>query len=190
MLAIGGNELFLFCYFCKKKILKTKYLIVLSAVLLVIIGVLYYLQGGLNTVEIKVTNEPVRYLIGKKYNGNINSNSFHNMFLDIKQMKKNNELDGSLATIYFNNPENTKGEINAFFGVLQHQKPTDIKGFEIFKINSYTFVEGKLIASAAFMSKIYQSVFKFAEQNNLLLDETYLEWFPSDKEIVVQVKVN
>jgi len=111
------------------------------------------------------------------------------LFIKIKDLKESNNLDGDLGNIYFNDPEKSEGEIKAFFGVISNQQPVEVKGFEIFEITPNSYLQGTINASSAFVNKTYNAIFEYAENNNIILDEEYVEWFPSENEIVVQIKI-
>ena len=39
------------------------------------------------------------------------------------------------------------------------------------------------------ISKVYNAIFSFAEENNLTLEEHYVEYFPTKDEVIVQIRI-
>lgn len=169
--------------------MKTKTSIIIASIVLLIIATLYIIQGGMNNVEVKEITSQKRFIIGENFEGNISSKSFRDMFTLIKKLKENENLDGDLATIYYNNPEKSEGNIKAFFGVMSHHKPNQFEGYKILEIESEKYLQGRINASGAFVNKTYNAIFDYADEKKIILEERYLEWFPSGKEIIVQIKI-
>ena len=174
----------------KNKALKIKSLTLIAAIVVAIISFLYFQQGGLNEIEIENIKSTKRYVIGKKYKGNVSSKLFANLFDEIKDLKTKNNINGDLGSIFFNNPESSEGEINAFFGVICNNKPSPLVGYEISEIEPDNYLQGNIKASGAFVNKTYNAIFEYAEENNIVLEDKYIEWFPSENEIVVQIKIS
>jgi len=175
--------------FVENKVLKTKSLVIIAAIGLAIISFLYFRQGGLNKVSIEKINTTKRYVIGKKFEGNVSGKGFADLFDEIKKLKSDSNLNGHLGNIFYNNPEKSEGEIKAFFGVISNQRPNPIEGYKTIELIPENYIQGSINASGAFVNKTYNAIFEYAEQNNITLDEKYIEWFPSENEIVVQIKI-
>lgn len=169
--------------------MKTRTLVIIASVILLIISALYYNQGGFNDVEVNKIETKRRYILGKHFKGNVSSKSFTQLFVEIRDLKQTQNLDGDLGNIYFNDPEKSEGEIDAFFGVISELKPKEINGFDIFEIKSNNYLQGTIKASSAFVNKTYSAIFEYADKNSIILEEEYIEWFPSENEIVVQIKI-
>ena len=118
---------------------------------------------------------------------------FSDLFIEIEELKKAQNYTGNLGAIYYNNPENSQGNIKAFLGVILVNDIFNIpSGFEKIELNSTEVIEGSLKASNAFgisVNKVYKAIFKFANENNLTLEDYYIEWFPNKDEIIVQIKI-
>ena len=169
--------------------MKIKLLIPVVGLILLTILFLFINQGGLESVVITKKESKKRFLIGKMYSGNIKNEKFGQMFQTIIELKNNKNLKGDLATIYYNNPENSKGNIKAFFGVFINDSTFSKDSFEILCIQPQIYLEGKINASSAFVGKTYNAIFDYAKKNNIKLEDEYIEWFPSANEIYVQIKI-
>ena len=169
--------------------MKTKNLILIATAVIVVIGILYFNQGGLNKVEITKVNTQKKYMIGEHFKGNVSSTPFVKMFEKVKNMKIDNNLQGDLGTVYYNSPEKTEGEIEAFFGVISSEKPETVDSLETIILPEGNYLQGSTNASSAFVNKTYNAIFEYAELNKITLLDQYIEWFPSENELVIQIKI-
>ena len=170
-----------------------KVLIPLASILLIVFSLIYINAGGFEEVEIIQKTSKKKYIIGRFFEGNVKSEKFSNLFLEIEELKKTQNYKGHLGAIYFNNPEKSKGNIEAFLGVISEENINNIPAdFEKEEITEGKVIQGKVKASNIFgisISKVYNAIFKFADEKKLTLDEYYIEWFPSKDEVVVQIRI-
>lgn len=150
---------------------------------------MYYKQGGLEDVNISQVHTQPRFIIGKSFEGNVRDTAFPKMFKEIRELKEDYNLKGSLGTIYYNNPKDENENIKAFFGVFIEDQKMQINNYQILQIASSEYIQGNIKASSAFVHKTYSAIFDYAEKNKITLDEEYIEWFPSENEIFVQIKI-
>lgn len=155
--------------------------------------VVYLNVGGFESANVVQKTSLTRYIIGKKYQGNVKNDSFSNLFLEIEELKKSNNYIGHLGGVYFNNPSKNQGDINAFLGVILENDLDEIPvNYEKIKIEASEVIEGKVLASNYFgisVNKVYEAIFDFSDENNIILEDYFVEWFPSKDEVIVQIKI-
>ena len=155
--------------------------------------VVYLNVGGFERAKVVQTTTMQKYIVGKKFEGNTKDEVFSTLFIEIEELKKSENYNGHLGGVYYNNPSKNEGKIKAFLGVILEKKIENIpNGFEIRVINSSEVLEGKILASNYFgisINKVYEAIFDFAEANNIILEDYFVEWFPSEDEVIVQIKI-
>lgn len=164
-----------------------KSIILVLGVVLSIILTMYIKQGGFEEVSVKEKMSEPRYIVGYYYEGSYTDSKFTELFPKILALKQQQNFSGVPGAVYYNDPEESKGLIKAFLGVIEDQRPTDIDGVEIRELASKKVVSASLNASSAFVRKAYNAIFEYAKENGIVLEQQYIEWFPSERNIEVEI---
>lgn len=164
-----------------------KGIIIGLGVVLSIILVMYIKQGGFEEVKVEEKMSASRYIVGYYYEGSYTDTAFTELFPKILALKEQQNLSGVPGAVYYNDPEESKGLIKAFLGVIERQRPADIEDVEIRELPSEKVVSASLNASSAFVRKAYNAIFEYAKENQITLEQQYIEWFPSEDKIEVEI---
>ena len=169
-----------------------KVLIPLLFITVIVAAFVYINAGGFSEVDVITKTSEKKYIVGKTFEGSVKNDAFSSLFTEIEKLKSDKNYNGYLGAIYYNNPENSKGEIDAFLGVIMRDSVSAPLRYEVRSIPSTLIVEGNVKASNLFgisINKVYKAIFKFADEKELTLEERYVEWFSSKDEFTVQVKI-
>ena len=162
----------------------------MAAVLIVVAGAVYYFQGGFNQAQVTKTLSTEITLAGKYYEGPARSAEFSQLFREAGQLVESGKLKGTLGGMYYNNPDQDKGTVKAFVGVvLQNPGVALPAALELRKWPAnQPVLEAKVNAHYSLIpNKAYKALFDYAEKNNLKPKELYFEEYTSKNSGTVQV---
>lgn len=166
-----------------------KFLIAIFSIILISAGVYAYF-GGFSKPEISRITSPEIHVAGKEYRGSVKSEAFGNLFLEAGQLVEQKKITGDLGGIYYNNPEKHQDSIHAFIGVIVPGANTTLPaGYQI-----RTLPAGKKAVQGAIEShlvlapgKLFPAIFKYAEENNIPLQDFFVERYPDADHAVVLI---
>ena len=166
----------------------------LLLILILIAGTtgLYAYLGGFNTPTVQVSTSKTYYVAGRSYVGLVDEKALGELFREAAKILEKKTLQGSLANIYYNNPEQQQDSIKAFVGISITDTTAALPaGYEL-----RTVVGGKKVVQATvrahyFLSpdKLYPALFDYIKQNRLQTTQRYLEVFPNQRQALVQAEI-
>lgn len=154
----------------------------------------YGYLGGFNKPEISITTSRPRYVAGQYYEGPADSPAFGEYFKKAGQLQASKALTGSLANIYYNNPETQEDTIKAFIGILVPDTSAALPaGYEwrVWKGGNKVVRVSTRAHYLLAPNKLYPALFDYLKEHQLKTRPQYLELFPEkDLAIVEAVLVN
>jgi hypothetical protein len=155
------------------------------------VGIYAYLGGFSNPAVTVTTSEPL-LIAGQPYEGTVKDESFGKAFQKAAQLRDSKEIDGMLGNVYYNNPESEQDSIKAFIGIIIQDSTIKLpQGYELLRVPGGRKVL-RTEVDAHFMvgpGKLYSSLFGYAKENKLKLEDFYVEWFPAERKGIVEVPV-
>jgi len=152
----------------------------------------YAYLGGFKSPTIAVTKSEPLILAGQSFTGTVKDEAFGEAFRKAAQLRDSKEIDGVLANVYYNNPESKKDTIRAFVGLAIQDSTIKLpQGYELLRVPGGRKVVRAEIEAHYMVGpgKLYTSLFDYAEENKLKLEDFYVEWFPTDRKGIVEVPV-
>ena len=168
-----------------------KFLLVMAVLVGAGMGTYAYL-GGFKTPVVTVTTSEPLLIAGQPFTGTVKDEAFSNAFRKAAELRDNKKLDGILGNVYYNNPESKTDTIKAFIGLVIQDSTIKLpEGYELLRVPGgrkvvHTEIEAHYMVGPG---KLYTSLFDYAEDNKLKLEDFYVEWFPTDRKGVVEVPV-
>jgi hypothetical protein len=166
-----------------------KFFIYMAVVLALAVGVYAYV-GGFSSVAISKTTSEQIFVVGRYYQGNPEAKELSERFTEVGQLVEKKQLTGDFAGIYFNQPTKETKLLKAFIGVAVADSTVAVPpGFELRVVPAgKPVLEGTSEASMMLApKKIYEALFAYAAENNIGLQELYVERFPEGKPAQIQV---
>ena len=152
----------------------------------------YGYLGGFDSPDIAVTTSAPVTIVGKYYAGQVEDKQFDLLFQEIGKTIADKKLVGTLANIYYNNPEDQNDSIKAFIGVAVKTAPIPLpEGYELRQYPGGKRVV-RVTSQAHFLlapNKLYPALFEYLKSQNLKVKKQYLEMFPQNKEALVEVEL-
>jgi len=152
----------------------------------------YGYLGGFDSPEINIaTSEPVN-IVGKYYAGLVEDQQFSQLFQKIGKDLEAKKLSGTLANIYYNNPEDQNDSIKAFIGIAVKTSPTRLPdGYELRQLPGGKRVI-RVTSRAHYLlapNKLYPALFDYLKAEKLKVKEQYLEMFPPKEAALVEAEI-
>ncbi|GHA63954.1 GyrI-like domain-containing protein [Pontibacter akesuensis] len=169
-----------------------KKLLYVMAGFAILLLVFYTYLGGFTDPEVTIATSKPMYVAGQPFEGSVEDEALGNAFQRAAQLLEQNELQGTLGNIYYNNPDNSGDSIRAFIGIIIPDSTVKLpQGYTLRKVpGGRKVVHAEVNARVAMApGKLYEAVFDYAKEQNLQLEEYYVEWFPADDEGVLEVPV-
>ncbi|MBF9253181.1 GyrI-like domain-containing protein [Pontibacter sp. 172403-2] len=169
-----------------------KKLFYVMAAFAIVMLVIYTYIGGFTAPEVRLATSETLYVAGQPFEGSVKDEALGNAFQKAAKLVESKALEGMLGSIYYNNPDSNTDSLKAFIGIIVPDTSINLpEGYEL-----RTVPGGKRVVRAeanAHMSilpkKLYTAVFDYAQEENLKLEEFYVEWFPAQDKGVVEVPV-
>jgi hypothetical protein len=165
-----------------------KFLLVILGLMAVAFGYYGYL-GGFNKPDISIATSSARYVAGQYYEGPADSRQFGEYFKRAGQLQTSKDLTGSLANIYYNNPETQQDTIKAFIGVLMPDTSVALPaGYEwrVWKGGRRVVQVSTRAHYLLAPNKLYPALFDYLKENKLKTAPQYLELFPQKDQAMVE----
>lgn len=153
---------------------------------------IYAYVGGFAKVDITQTTTSDMIMAGRYFEGNPDSEEMGDVYRSVGQAVEQKKLTGDLGGIFYNNPTKESKTVKAFIGVIVADSTAALPaGFELRRVPAGAPVlQGTLDASMMIAPKnLYSALFDYAEENNIKLQEFYIERFPENKPAVIQIKL-
>ncbi|MHA6248688.1 GyrI-like domain-containing protein [Pontibacter sp. CAU 1760] len=169
-----------------------KKLFYLMAGFAIVLLVLYTYIGGFTAPDISVITSKPLYVAGIPFKGSMDDEALQEAFRQSADLLKAGTLNGTLGNIYYNNPESSSDSIEAFIGVLVPDSAVALPaGYELRTVpGGRQVVHVEVVANLAIApQKLYSAAFDYAKEENLKLEEFYVEWFPGEDRGVLEVPV-
>lgn len=153
---------------------------------------LYAYLGGFNEPTVRVTTSDTHFIAGQYFTGPLADKQLGELFRSAAENLDAKKLQGTLANIYYNNPEQEKDSIKAFIGVkITDTTATLPAGYELRKVAGGKKVVQATINAHYMLSpkKLYPALFDYLKKNKLQTQTTYLEIFPSHQRALIQTEL-
>ena len=151
--------------------------------------IIYAFLGGLKEVQLSVVPEKVYHMVGNRFSGRIASDHLKKLFLDAKKLVEDNEIEGTLAIMYFKDATDNEDSIECFTGILLTKAPDKIPtGMEYKFFNSNGAVKARFDGHRLVTpnpTEIKDKVNQYAEQLHLALQPLFVEKYFSNSAIEV-----
>lgn len=165
-------------------------LIVLA--LIFVVGIFFYHRlGGFNEPELTIAQAPEYTVAGKAYKGKMTGKEFGSHFEEAEKHLKNNVLAGTVAGVFYNNPEKSNDTIDAFVGIILSDTLRQLpEGYSKRKIPARKVVRAHIKSHLLVSPFIYPDMEEYAEeQKSELLHVPALEIYPGEKEMIIEMPV-
>lgn len=166
-----------------------KFLVVFLGLVAIAFGYYGYL-GGFNSPDITRTTSRAGYVAGQYYEGPADNPAFGDFFKKAGQLQESKTLVGSLANIYYNNPEEKSDTIKAFIGILVADSSVALPaGYELRRWEGNKKVVQAAIRANYLLApdKLYPALFDYLKANQLKTTLPYLEQFPAKDSALVEM---
>jgi len=168
-----------------------KFLIIIAVLSALAIG-FYGYMGGFDSPDVAIaTSEPVT-IVGKYYAGPVENKQFGQLFQETGKALEEKKLAGTLANIYYNNPEDQNDSIKAFVGVAVKTAPMPLpSGYELRHWPGGQRVV-RITSKAHFLlapNKLYPALFDYLKNRKLKVRKQYLEMFPENGPAVIEAEL-
>jgi hypothetical protein len=150
---------------------------------------LYAYLGGLEKVVVQYVDTKGYHIIGREYQGDIESNEMKSIFLEFKGMAEKHQNGGNLVVLYYKDAQEGDENIKCFTGLLLDNKPDDIpfgKEYRYFESNGVIrarFDGHRLVTPNP--ATIKEKATKYAEENNLGMQSLFIEKYFSNNAIEI-----
>jgi len=152
----------------------------------------YGYLGGFDAPNVSVVNSEPITIVGKYYAGPVEDKQFGQLFQEIGQAMEDKQITGTLANIYYNNPEDQNDSIKAFIGVAVKAPPTPLPvGYELRQLPGGKQVV-QVTSKAHYLlapNKLYPTLFDYLKAQKLQVKEQFLEQFPQNEAAVVEAEL-
>lgn len=168
-----------------------KFLLVM-VVLSAIVAAFYAYLGGFSSAKVTEVSSQQLYVAGREFKGSSRDNLINDAFRRAAEVLDKKELEGMLGNIYYNNPDQQNDSIDAFIGVIIPDSSVQLPADYTLRVVSGGRRALRSEVNAHYMlapNKLYQAIFDYAKEQNLVLETFYVEWFPEDHWGVVEVPV-
>ncbi len=169
--------------------MKQRRTIVGVAVFFTVCLIIYAFLGGLKEVQLSVVPEKIYHMVGTRFSGKIESDKLKKLFMDAKKLVEDNEIEGTLAIMYFKDAVDNTDSIECFTGILLKGEPEEIPaGMEYKFFNSNGAVKARFDGHRLVTpnpAEIKGKVNQYAKQNRLVLQPLFVEKYFSNNAIEV-----
>ncbi len=169
-----------------------KFLLIIFIITAFGIGLYAYL-GGFKTATVTKTKSDTVIIAGKYYEGPLNGEELGVLFREAAQLIENKKINGTLANIYYNNPEADQDSIKAFIGIRVTDSASVAlpAGYILRRFAGGQPVLQSTVNAHYIVSpnKVYPALFDYLKEHKLKTEPPYLELFPDKNSILVQVKL-
>ncbi|NDK57263.1 GyrI-like domain-containing protein [Pontibacter fetidus] len=168
-----------------------KFLVSVAIVAAIGVGIYAWL-GGFSSPTVTVTTSEPLLIAGQPFKGAVKDEAFGKAFQKAAQLRDSKAIEGMLGNVYYNNPESERDTIKAFIGIVIQDSTIKLpEGYELLHVPGGRKVL-RTEVEAHFMigpGKLYSSLFDYAEENKMKLEDFYVEWFPTERKGIVEVPV-
>ncbi|MBX0333792.1 GyrI-like domain-containing protein [Pontibacter sp. HSC-14F20] len=168
-----------------------KFLLVML-VLSAIVAAFYAYLGGFSSTSVSEVNSERLFVAGRAFSGSVNDSGINDAFRRAAEVLDKNELQGQLGNIYYNNPEGRADSVNAFIGVVIPDSTVQLPADYELRVVPGGRRALRSEVNAHYMlapNKLYEAIFDYAKEKNLELETFYVEWFPEDRQGIVEVPI-
>ena len=149
--------------------------------------------GMFASVEVKSVDSESKIIYGKRFLGNMKSQEFQNIFMEVGELHESKKVEGKICGWYMNNPEKSNGEIEATIGIMvtdSNSLSTKIDGFMFYVLPPRKVVQAYVNADfKVAAAKTYTAIANYAKEKNVSLREEYFEWYDSKEDVFVEVEI-
>ncbi|MDX5423577.1 MAG: GyrI-like domain-containing protein [Hymenobacteraceae bacterium] len=168
-----------------------KFLYIMAGVGIILL-VLYTYIGGFTAPDVVVTTSETKYVAGQPFEGAVNDERLGQAFQRAAQVLEQNELQGMLGNVYYNDPDKSGDSIRAFIGIIVPDSGVALPaGYTLRTVPGGRQVIRAEVEANVMVApkKLYAAVFDYAQEEKLQLEEFYVEWFPEEGRGMLEVPV-
>ncbi|MGV3641638.1 MAG: hypothetical protein ACO1NZ_14025 [Adhaeribacter sp.] len=161
-------------------------ILVLSA-----LGIGYYgYLGGFDQPQISRVQSTTRYIAGQYFEGPADSEAFGEYFKKAGQVQESGAMPGgTLANIYYNNPEAQSDTIKAFIGIMMADSSAALPAGYHWRIWKGGQQVVRVSTQAHYLlapNKLYPALFDYLKEHQLKARSQYLEAFPAKDQAIIE----
>ncbi len=176
----------------KKPISKTTKIAGIVLIVLILFATIgMYKIGFFGEVIVKEVLSPQKIVLGKAYEGFTKEPEFRDLFLQVGKLKMDKVVKGEPCGIYFNNPENKQGKVNAVIGLLVSDStsvPTLPAGFKYYVLPERKTLRGSMEANDAVVTtRCYPAIYDYCEANKITPTNHFFEVFSDSSQTFVEM---
>jgi hypothetical protein len=158
--------------------------LILSLLLIVAVGVAYYVLGGFKSADVKLetTAQPV-FVAGKYFEGPAGSEAFGDLTREAYENRTSGKLNGTFGNIFYNDPASSSEAAKVFVGLIvddtTSQKLPAGYRYRVFPAGQrvlHSTIEASYLVAPG---KLYTGIKSTAQAQSLTLQNIYLERFPT-----------
>ncbi|GGK73890.1 GyrI-like domain-containing protein [Rufibacter glacialis] len=167
-----------------------KKFLIYMAIVIGLVLVFYTYMGGFAEVKITKATSTSLFVAGKYFEGSTEAEELGQIYQQAGEAVEQKQLTGDFAGIFYNNPSRDSKTVKAFIGVaIQDTSVALPAGFTVRVVpGGQPVLKGELDANITIAPRrIYSALFDYAKEQNLTLQEFYVERFPEGKPAVVEV---
>lgn len=158
----------------------------------IVLLVFYTYLGGFTAPNVTLATSQTMYVAGQPFEGAVEDGAMGQAFQRVSQVLQEQELQGHPGNIYYNDPDKSGDSIRAFIGIIIPDSAAQLpEGYTLRMVpGGRKVVRAEATASIALLpKKLYAAVFEYAQEEELKLEDFYVEWFPEDDKGVLEVPV-
>ncbi|MDN4165974.1 hypothetical protein QWY31_10705 [Cytophagales bacterium LB-30] len=162
---------------------------------LLIFGVglaIFYALGGFNPIQISETQAPAPFLVGQRFEGRYTDQRLSEHFFAAKAWKDKEAVNGTLAVVFYNDPEKAKGQSYNFTGLATADTSKIPSGYEVIPYPAQRLLQARIEANSLVFPRpktVQKELQAYAAEHGLRLDTLSIELYRSDRELLVQVPI-
>ena len=165
-----------------------KFLLIILALTALGFGYYGYL-GGFDNPDISLTTSRTAFIAGQYYEGPADNEAFGEYFKKAGQLQQSGALPGTLANIYYNNPEEKSDTIKAFIGIMAADTSMVLPAGYQWRLWQGGQRVVRVSTRAHYLlapNKLYPALFDYLKAHQLKTRSQYLEAFPAKDHAVIE----
>ncbi len=162
-------------------------------VTLILGSVGFAILGGFSKPKIIQTYIPTYAIAGKPFRGQAISDTLMQLFNATKDLHTAGKLPGTLAAVYYTSPDESKGNVDVWVGILVKDTTIALPTGYLFRhFPSSSVVRAEINAHymvAPTPDKVKSQLYEFATEQKLKPDSYVIERYLNEKEIIMEIPV-
>ncbi|MDJ1481139.1 hypothetical protein QNI16_11640 [Cytophagaceae bacterium YF14B1] len=171
----------------------TRKLGIIIVVALLVGSIAFSIMGGFSKPEISTAQAPEYIVAGKLFKGGATSDTLMTIFSEIKDLHTTQKLPGTLAAVYYSIPEEAKGKLEVWVGVLVSDTTIVLpEGYLFRKFPSSNVIRAEIKAHymvAPAPDKVKAQLYEFATEQKVKPGRYVIEKYHNEQDITMEIPV-